>query len=336
MNPRIAVFFLWAFASAGSASAAVVSSNASLGSFFGVPGLYAINTDTLAMSGPEGFLATGVVDNGRVVFQFDDFLLLPGSTIRTAGALPVEIASNSEMMIAGEISAFSGGFAGGSFGQTGLGPGGGGRASSSGGGGGGFGGAGGRGHSSGGAGGATYGSILTALTALQGGSGGGGTTGFFGGRRGGDGGGALILRSAERMSVFGNVSVDGQNGAGGGSGYGGGGGSGGGLILSAPEIVLAATVSARGGRGGEGTFDNGGGGGGGRILIETSPNGFLDYGTITVDGGRGGSSFFGSGGNGMPGTITFQTVPEPSAAVLTLLVALVGFARVPAAKSRSD
>jgi hypothetical protein len=288
------------------------------GDFFGVPGTYTVDSDVGAMTGPDGFHVAGTVIDGTLTFRFDDFLLLPGATIQTVGDLPVAFLSDADMMISGPIQARSGGFDGALSGGTGAGPGGGSSATDRGAGGGGFGGAGGRGHDNfgdpGGAGGPAYGDIEQML---QGGSGGGGASGFFGALGGGAGGGALRLQAAGRMTVFANISVNGQLG-GSGRGYGGGGGAGGGLILSAAEIIAAAFVSADGGTGGVGTFDNGGGGGGGRILIETLPGGFLNFGTITANGGAGGSSFFGFAESGMPGEIIIRTVPEPTALILAL------------------
>lgn len=317
----------------GLAFHAAVATAASLpslppGDFFGTPGIYTVNSNAGSMSGPSGYTATGTVVDGILEFRFDDFLLLPGATIQTTGDVPVAFISAADMMIAGPIQALAGGYAGGPACCNGSGPGGGQGIGDRGAGGGGFGGVGGRGHdnfgAAGGAGGPAYGDLELLL---QGGSGGGGATGFFGSLSGGRGGGALRLEAAGRISVFANVSVNGQPGASG-SGYGGGGGAGGGLILSAAEIIAAAFISADGGTGGVGTFDNGGGGGGGRILIETPPGGFLNFGTITANGGSGGSSFFGTAESGLPGAITIRTVPEPTALALALAGAAIPLRRL--------
>lgn len=291
------------------------ASGSTLGSFRGTHGTYTVNTDFLTMTGPEGFLAQGVLDQGMAVFEFDDFLLMPTAKISTIGGLRVALISNSNMQVIGDINANSGAFSGGSFGQDGAGPGGGSGAAGTGAGGGGYGGVGGHGHGPGKPGGMAYGDLEQIL---QAGSGGGGTTGFFGSSSGGHGGGALLLQAADQLDIFALVSVEGHTGGGGGDAYGGGGGSGGGLILSASAITVAGVVSAKGGRGGEGTFDNGGGGGGGRILIETLPGRYENYGTVTVAGGPGGSSFFGRGEPGEDGVITIRTLPIPEPTTLTL------------------
>lgn len=292
------------------AAGSTISASA-LGSFRGTVGNYTIDSDALTLSGPNGLLVRGVLDNGTALFEFDDFTLLPTAQLTTVGSSPVSLVSNTDMDIIGRIFGGSGGAAGGLPSRTGAGMGGGSGRGSAGAGGGGFGGAGGVGHDTGAPGGSPYGDLEISL---EGGSGGGGTSGFFGSSRGGAGGGALLLKAANQLNIFAPVSVDGGNG--GSNGYGGGGGSGGGLFLSAPAITLASGISANGGRGGVGTFDNGGGGGGGRILIETLVGGFENFGSISVSGGRGGSSFFGSGGDGQQGVVTIRTVPEPSALML--------------------
>lgn len=286
--------------------------------FFGAQGSYVVDSNSLSITGPDGYKTFGFRDRGVAVFEFSDFVLLPAASLETVGTLPVAIVSQATIQVIGEVTARSGGGRGGLAGRQGVGVGAGREANDGGGGGGGFGGIGGRGMS-GGAGGGAYGDLDLFL---QGGSGGGGATGFFGSGTGGAGGGVLMLTAARSIDVLAAVSADGSPGSGG--GYGGGGGSGGGLVLSAPEITIAATLSADGGRGGVGTFDNGGGGGGGRILIETHPGRFLNVGDISADGGRGGSSFFGVGGPGSAGVVTIRTyVPEPTSLYLVTLGAVV-------------
>jgi hypothetical protein len=139
------------------------------------------------------------------------------------------------------------------------------------------------------------------------------------GGRGGNGGGAIVFFASERAVIDGEIWVDGESpppdpGA---CGYrpGGGGGSGGGVLISAPEVVGAATgsITARGGAGGyaAGYIDDagwgwgGGGGGAGRVKIFGPATSF--DGTVVVDGGAGGDSadvanygFVGTpGGNGV-------------------------------------
>jgi len=292
--------------------------------FASVPGSYTVNTDTLLMSGPMGFAASGVLNSGIAVFSFTDFFLGVGADISTLGSRPAAILSRGDMTVAGNgIRALAGGGLGGEPRQMGAGPGGGfpgfnffGGA----GGGGGFGGMGGRGQFESstfdfpGDGGPAYGDLNLAL---QGGSGGGGgkdNTGFE--SAGGAGGGGLELAANGEILIAGaGVNADGLQGAPRNSNHtGGGGGSGGGLILHAPSIMNTTLIAARGGRGGDGVFQNGGGGGGGRILIQTLPGGFVDFGVTSVGGGTSPSDFFGTGSPGQPGVLTIQ-IPEPSSIV---------------------
>jgi len=264
-------------------------------SFLGTQGTFTIDTDSLTMSGPNGFLFNGTDDNGVASYVFDDFRLFPSANIVTTGSRPTALVSRTDLQLSGTITVQSGSDV---FGE-------GDDAVGSGGGGGGYGGAGGNGHDNfgetGGSGGGVYGDLTSELL---GGSAGGSTSGFFGSSSGGFGGGAIRLQAAGQMEIFGSISANGGNG--GNIGYGGGGGSGGAIIISAQEVILAASLSANGGRGGVGEFDNGGGGGGGRIFIETPQDGLDNFGTISVAAGRGGSSFFGSGSGGQEGVVIFS------------------------------
>lgn len=310
------------------------SSFSSLGYFESVPGVYQIDTDTLTMSGPAGFLATGTAENGIAVFAFDRFSLGNGATLTTIGGLPAAIHSASSLTVGGDgIRALSGGGLGGEPRRAGQGPGGGrpgfnffGGA----GGGGGFGGAGGRGHCCDptfqfpGSGGPAYGDLDLLLQAGSGGGGAKDNSGFE--SAGGDGGGALELAAGSFIRITSSVRADGEPGQPRGSNHaGGGGGSGGGLSLRAARIFNSGTISASGGRGGDGIFENGGGGGGGRILIDSSVGGFSNNGVISVAGGASPSDFFGTGSPGTLGVVTIRTtiVPEPNSLLLIGLGSLL-------------
>jgi hypothetical protein len=107
-----------------------------------------------------------------------------------------------------------------------------------------------------------------------GGGGGGGYAGPTGGG-GGGAGGAVRIASAMRiqLAAWGEILVDGGDGAEGeGGGGGGGGGSGGVIFLSAPTMELFGTLSATGGGGAERTQRTYGGNGGlGRIRLSVLP-----------------------------------------------------------------
>jgi hypothetical protein len=283
--------------------------------FVSLPGSYLVDADALVMSGPDGFLQTGTLENDRATFRFSDFLLGTNSGIVTEGARPVAIFSLSDMIIGGQgIVARSAGFAGGAPTQPGAGPGGGSSASTGSGGGGGYAGPGGA-ADTGGAGGGTYGGDLK--TDFCGGSGGGGSefrNSVANGTSGAAGGGAIELGAMEQMIIAGaGVRADGAGGGSANSFEAGGGGSGGAVYIHAPEIVNTSFITANGGRGGSATFGNGGGGGGGRLLIETLPGGLIDLGIISAEGGAGGSSFFGTAQPGGAGQVTINIVPEPAA-----------------------
>ena len=306
----------------------------SLGSFNSLPGPYSIDTDTLVMSGPSGFRATGVVDGLSAVFVFDDFSLGGSSQISAFGSRTLAILSQSDAFVGGMIDVASGGGAGGEPRQRGQGPGGGFASTNffgGAGGGGGFGGGGGRGQRSDptfefpGAGGPTYGDLSTQLEAGSGGGGGYTNVGFQ--SAGGDGGGGLELAAHQSILISGSIHADGQPGQPRGNDHtGGGGGSGGGILVHAPTVDHSGLISVIGGRGGDGVFENGGGGGGGRILVDTSPFGLTNAGFFDVRGGTAPSDFFGSGVPGMAGAIEFRTtVPEPTqiALVLPTILALL-------------
>jgi hypothetical protein len=131
-----------------------------------------------------------------------------------------------------------------------------------------------------------YGSVETPIYF---GSGGGNGYGY-----GGSGGGTI------RLTVYGNLVVNGQLDAEGqqpAEWYGGGGGSGGSLYVKANVLGGTGIISVNGGNG---HTQNGqaGGGGGGRMALYTGTNNFL--GQITAVGGNG----YNPGG---PGTIHYGT-----------------------------
>ena len=233
------------------------------------------------------------------IFSFSDFSVPTGATVIGTGHRALVILSCEEMTIDGIISVASNpgwnlytmGTAGPAGGDGGLeptdngdGPGGGAvglRGSDlldSGGGGGGYGGNGGRagniveswdpGHIllPGGVGGRSYGA--SELIPLIGGSGGG--AGAFDNDEAsaaGGGGGALQLASAVSISIGEEGAADAGGGGGGGGlyrggsylGAGGGGGSGGAILLEAPDISVAGSITAAGGGGGAGAFQRHGG-----------------------------------------------------------------------------
>lgn len=108
-----------------------------------------------------------------------------------------------------------------------------------------------------------------------GGASGGSSTGAgAGGGAGGGGGGALRLVSLTRIVITPDARIRANGGTGGnatgiGADGGGGGGSGGLIVLAAPSVRVAGSLSAVGGLGGIGPTGNGGNGGLGRIRIST-------------------------------------------------------------------
>jgi hypothetical protein len=122
----------------------------------------------------------------------------------------------------------------------------------------------------------------------QAGSGGGSFSPYS---TGGRGGGAL------KLSVQGNVQIDGtiSANAGNGTGIGGGGGSGGSIYIGSATLAGAGSLSANGGNG---ASSQAGGGAGGIIYVSFNSSSFS--GNVTAYGGAG----FGNGG---AGTVYFQT-----------------------------
>ncbi|MEO6951838.1 MAG: hypothetical protein ABI321_08485 [Polyangia bacterium] len=122
---------------------------------------------------------------------------------------------------------------------------------------------------SGGAGGASYGTPDLAILHAGAGGGGGGDDGG----RGGNGGGSVALLSKAQITLASSIDVSGIAGGDAGitGGGGGGGGSGGSILVSAPQVVLAAghAFTSLGGIGGTGTNmeSDGGAGSVGRIYL---------------------------------------------------------------------
>lgn len=169
----------------------------------------------------------------------------------------------------------------------GAGPGGGGTSTNSGCGGGGYGGAGGLGgYDTGdtpGAGGLVSGT--SSGTDLDMGSAGGTSDNTAGG----NGGGSFKLYS-RFATISGTINMDGNSGLLPGGSRGGGGGAGGGIMITAENLTLTGSLSAKGGQGSAGTStanDSGGGGGGGRVKLFRGASS-VTTGTIDVAGGIGG------------------------------------------------
>jgi hypothetical protein len=137
----------------------------------------------------------------------------------------------------------------------------------------------------------TYGSLQSPVDL---GSGGGNATGTTGNGGGGSGGGAI------RLTVTGNLAVDGRVTANGDSaGLNSGGGSGGSIWLNVGGLSGGGVISANGGAG---YLSFGGGGGGGRISLHYFSN--LFTGPITAYGGAGALT-------GGAGTICYSAIGNP-------------------------
>jgi len=218
------------------------------------------------------------------------------------GAIIKLEAENITVEAGSVINATGKGYAGGSAGNDGSGPGGGGAGQpyTGGGGGAGYGGTGGSGSGSGntaGSGGTTYGDEISPTDL---GSGGGGSSTYYEGPASGGRGGGAILLEAKNIILNGNIYANGLNGQS--NKYGGGGGSGGSVFIIANTISGTSTIEANGGNGGSGSsYGAGGGGAGGRIYIIYNVSTLSA--TLSANGGTGGSSSFGSGQAGQDGTI---------------------------------
>lgn len=187
------------------------------------------------------------------------------------------------------------------------------------------------------------------LAILHAGSGGG--TAFLascGVRPAGAGGGAIQLTSSTRVVINGGVDVGGGGGGGGRSltsgncnmGAGSGGGSGGSIVLQAPNVTVAGTLTANGGAGGSSAGDPNGdnqvpvehgvdGQDGGRSDVAAMPG--PDVGFWSSAGGAGGARNSpagggasnsdcdgnGGGGGGAVGRIVIAVAPTTGVVTMT-------------------
>jgi len=162
------------------------------------------------------------------------------------------------------------------------------------------------------------------ISAEIGSGGGGGASASVGINTGGNGGngGALVRLNATYISIFGNITSNGNDGGtgtnnGGSCGVagagGGGGGSGGGIILIGDYInITNANIISMGGGGGgvsgAGSSAGGGGGAGGRVKIFYEDNFYNTSSSINVSGGIGGTSncALNNGASGNTGTVYYN------------------------------
>ncbi len=224
--------------------------------------------------------------SGRNLVIPTNSAIYPVSNPTNGGSILMRM-NNLTVDAGGQVNADSYGFAGGSVGHAGNGPGGGGSVSR--GGGGGHGGKGGNGQDA--AGGVTNDAVLTPL--LPGSGGGAKNAGSY---SGGNGGGLV------RVEATGTVTLNGALSALGGPYTGDdspGGGAGGGIYVRCYRMNGSGPMTANGGAG----AGLGGGGGGGRIAVWAI---FSNYvGTVTVSGGSGGNAA------GDPGTYVWVQIPPP-------------------------
>jgi hypothetical protein len=160
------------------------------------------------------------------------------------------------------------------------------------GGGGGYGGRGGSGYHSKASGGSTYGDYRS--LDIEMGSQGGGSSYGSGGR-----GGGKIFIIAQKASVHGTITANGNNGE--------GGGSGGGIFIKCEEIDFTGSISANGGNG---YIGDDGGGGGGRIKIIYDTGFAVEL--LSQIQAKGGTGY----NNGANGTIWTDVRPAPPALVV--------------------
>ncbi len=252
----------------------------SLGTVTLAAGSYALNSTTLALSGPgtalTGTVQTDIAGPDIAVFCFDSLTVQSGAVITITGTRPVALLSRGDLIFAGTLSAnggvggtngsnnnggvgVAGGGSGGAVNTRGVGPGAGLLQISNQGGGGGFGGRGGGNN-------AVAGPANGAQPNFQlaGGSGGDGEL-VSPGAGGGAGGGAVELGAMGSINLSGGViSVAGAAPGTPNGGFAPGGGSGGGVLLHAASTVPGTIIA----RGGDAASTVNGSGGGGRVAIQ--------------------------------------------------------------------
>lgn len=234
---------------------------------------------------PNALITTGSTTVSGIK-QYGWLEVNTGHTLNiTSGQTLTVIAE--KVIINGTVYGTGCGYAAPAAAGIGSGPGGGGTSTNSGCGGGGYGGAGGLGgYDTGdtpGAGGLVSGT--SSGTDLDMGSAGGTSDNTAGG----NGGGSFKLYS-RYATISGNINMDGNSGLLPGGARGGGGGAGGGILITAENLTLTGTLSAKGGQGSAGTStanDSGGGGGGGRVKLFHGASS-VTTGIIDVAGGIGG------------------------------------------------
>lgn len=259
---------------------------------------------------PDTIVLQDLEPNVRVLFVAD-LDITDGATLSITGSMPLLLASNDSVDVAGALSVAADldtGAAGSDPANCALGPpepGENDSGGAGGGGGGGFQGTGGdggdgnddNGGSNGGGGGAAVG--LTPATprgGCSGADGGEGSNATFG--LGGAGGGAIQVSARNRIAVTGTGAINAGGGGGGGAQGsdcgGGGGGSGGYVRLDAPDVDVleTAAVAANGGGGGGGSTNgagaNGSPGGDGGANATPAPGG-SSSGASATDGANGGA-----------------------------------------------
>ena len=247
-----------------------------------------------------------------VPLTFDSIQVLPGgllthapNTTSRASVLNLK-AQDFDLQAGASIAASGLGYvgAGQSTNQAGFGPGGGKPVNNSpeGGAGGGHGGVGGNGRNFASSGGAAYDSPTSPID-LGSGGGAGVNGGCSGGGAGGTGGGAVLL-AADRMTIDGQVFVNGNPGQnlGCGNDGSGGGGAGGTISLTAGTLAGAGQLQANGGAGGSQSYQGGGGAGGRVAILVTGTDGSNL--NVQADAGPSGGSSAGVGG---AGTVAINT-----------------------------
>lgn len=156
----------------------------------------------------------------------------------------------------------------------------------------------------------------SATTPVNLGSGGGGANAV----NGGSGGGLVKLTVAGNLTINGDIDADGgagQAGTAGGEGSGGGGG-GGSVYIIADTITGSASITASGGTGAARVGVDGGGGGGGRIVIYYDTNNAFTLANVTASKGVAGGTDT-NAADGAPGsTFLLDRETDDGAGTLTI------------------